>query len=87
MICVGVKELKAKLIGYVNRLTGSKRTLTKDPAEEVAVVAPLSSAYRTMQQLVKLGKAQWAFGKPEGLSPKVTLQGGALSSTVLKERE
>lgn len=84
---VGIKELKAKLIGYVNKVGGGNRTLIKDPAEEVATIAPPSSEYRTMRQLVKLGKVQWAFGKPEGLSPRVTMQGGALSSTVLEKRE
>ena len=84
---VGIKELKAKLIGYVNKVRGGNKILIKDPAEDAAIAAPLSDEYRTMRQLVKLGKVQWAFGKPEGLSPRVTMQGGALSSTVLEKRE
>lgn len=49
---VGIKEPKAKLNQYVNRVRDGNNILIKDPAEEVAVIAPLSSEYRTMLQLV-----------------------------------
>jgi prevent-host-death family protein len=87
MKIVGIKELKAKLSGYVNEVREGNRILVKDRTEEVAIITPLSSEYRAIRQLMKLGKAQWSFGKPRGLSPRVPVEGAPVSSTVLEERE
>ncbi len=87
MKIVGIKELKTKLSAYINEVREGDEILVKDHAEEVAIITPLTSEYRTIRRLMKLDRAQWAFGKPQGLSPRVTMQGSTLSSTVLEERE
>ncbi len=87
MKIVGIKELKTKLSSYINEVKEGNKILIKDHSEEVAVIAPLSSEYRTMRKLMKLGKAQWSFGKPKGLFPRVPVEGTPVSSTVLEERE
>jgi prevent-host-death family protein len=87
MRIVGIKELKAKLSGYVNEVREGNKILVKDRTEEVAMITPLSSEYRVIRQLMKLGKTQWSFGKPQGLSPRVPVEGAPVSSTVLEGRE
>jgi len=87
MKVAGIKELKTKLSSYINEVRKGNRILIKDHTEEVAVIIPLSNEYRTIRQLMKLGKAQWSFGKPQGLFPRVPVEGTPVSSTVLEERE
>jgi prevent-host-death family protein len=87
MRVVGIKELKAKLSGYISEVRKGEKILVRDHAEEVAVIIPLSSEYRTIRQLMKLGKVQWSFAKPQGMFPRVAVQGDLVSSTVLEERE
>lgn len=87
MKIVGIKELKTKLSSYINEVRKGNKILVKDQSEEVAIIVPLSSEYRTMRRLMKLGKVQWSFGKPKGLYPRVPIEGTPVSSTVLEERE
>lgn len=88
MMTVGIKELKAKLSGYINEVrAGGKAVLITDHGEEVALVAPLSEEYRLIRYLELSGKVNWARGKPSGLEQDIVVRGEPLSSTILEERK
>lgn len=88
MMTVGIRELKAKLSGYVNEVrAGGKPILITDRGEEVALITPLSVEYRLIRYLEVSGKVVWAKEKPSGLEKAVVVRGGPLSATILEERK
>jgi prevent-host-death family protein len=87
MIAVGIKELKAKLSGYLNETRKGVQILVTDHGEEIALITPLSNEYVLMMAIEKSGKARWSRGKPEGLAEGITVKGEGLSTTILEKRE
>lgn len=87
MRTVGIKELKAKLSGYINEVrVAGKPVLITDHGEEVALVVPLSDEYRLLRQLELSGTVNWSKGKPLGLENGILVRGEPVSSTILEER-
>jgi prevent-host-death family protein len=85
MISVGIKELKAKLSGYVDKVRHGEEIVITEHGKEVAIVVPISKERKAIKSLMDSGKAKWAGGKPEGMKG-VRIKGKPLSKTVLEER-
>ncbi|MBI5188972.1 MAG: type II toxin-antitoxin system prevent-host-death family antitoxin [Nitrospirae bacterium] len=85
MISVGIKELKAKLSNYVDKVRHGEEVVITEHGKEVALVLPISKERRAIKSLMESGKAKWSGGKPEGME-KIRIKGKPLSKTVLEER-
>jgi len=85
MISVGIKELKAKLSNYVDKVRHGEEVVITEHGKEVALVLPISKERKAVKSLMDSGKAKWAGGKPEGMKG-VRIKGKLLSKTVLEER-
>ena len=85
MISVGIKELKAKLSSYVDRVRHGEEVVITEHGKEVALVIPISRERKALKSLIDSGKAKWSGGKPAGLD-NVKIKGKSLSKTVLEER-
>lgn len=85
MISVGIKELKAKLSSYVDKVRHGEEVVITEHGREVALVIPISRERKAIKSLVDSGKAKWGGGKPEGLE-NVKIKGKPLSKTVLEDR-
>ena len=85
MIAVGIKELKARLSSYVERVRQGEEVVITDHGREVALVIPISPERRAVKALMDEGRAKWAGGKPSG-KRGLKLKGEPLSDTVLEER-
>ncbi len=85
MISVGVKELKAKLSSYVDKVRHGEEVVITEHGKEVALVVPVTRERRTVKALLESRRAKWAGGKPEGLEG-IKIKGKPLSKTVLEER-
>lgn len=85
MISVGIKELKEKLSGYVDKVRHGEEIVVTDRGKEIALVIPISRERNAVKQLAASGKAVWAGGKPAGVKG-IKMKGKALSTTVLEDR-
>lgn len=85
MISVGIKELKEKLSGYVDKVRHGEEIVVTDRGKEVALVIPISRERSAIKRLAETGKAKWAGGKPAG-AQGIKVKGGSLSKTVLEDR-
>ncbi len=85
MVAVGVRELKAKLSRYIARVESGEEVVVTERGKEVAILCPISTERRMVQDLVRTGKARWRGGKPRGLEG-VRIKGGPVSRTVLESR-
>lgn len=85
MISVGIKELKQKLSGYVDKVRRGEEIVITDRGKEVALVIPVSRERNAVKHLVESGKAVWAGGKPAGVKG-IKAKGGTISKTVLENR-
>jgi len=85
MISVGIRELKEKLSGYVNKVRCGEEIVVTDRGKEIARVIPISAERNAMRSLVKSGRATWTGGKPKGLKG-IKIKGKPLSKTILGER-
>lgn len=86
MISVGIKELKAKLSSYIDKVGDGSPVIVTEHGEEVAIIMPISTERRYVMSLIKAGNAQWAGGKPKGMMG-LKIKGKPLSVTVLDERQ
>ena len=85
MISVGIKELKDKLSGYVNKVRNGEEIVVTDRGKEIALVIPISREREAVKGLAEAGKVKWSGGKPAGLKG-VKAKGKAVSRTVLEGR-
>ena len=85
MISAGIKELKARLSSYVDKVRQGEPVIVTEHGEEVAVLVPISEERRHILSLVKKGIAHWSGNKPKGLSG-IRMKGQPLSARVLEER-
>jgi prevent-host-death family protein len=86
MNCVGIKELKARLSSYIDRVNKGERVIITEHGREVAVIVPISKEREAIRSLADAGKAHWAGGKPKGLTG-IKIKGDPLSETILGERQ
>lgn len=85
MISVGIKELKEKLSGYVNKVRHGEEIIVTDRGKEIALVIPISSERSAVKQLAGYGRAAWTGGKPVGVKG-IRAKGGSMAKTVLEDR-
>lgn len=85
MISVGIKELKEKLSGYVDKVRHGEELVVTDRGKEIALVSPISQERQAVRRFTASGKAQWSGGKPGGLKG-IKVKGKSLSKTVLDDR-
>jgi prevent-host-death family protein len=85
MTSVGIKELKAKLSSYIDKVNRGEQVIITEHGREVAVMVPISKERLTIRALVETGRAHWSGGKPRGLKG-IRVKGRPLSETVLEER-
>jgi prevent-host-death family protein len=85
MISVGIRELKAKLSGYVDKVRHGEEIVVTDRGKEIARVIPISRERNAVKRLVESGRAAWSGGKPEGIKG-IRVKGKQVSKTVLEER-
>ena len=85
MTSVGIKELKAKLSSYIDKVNRGEQVIITEHGREVAVMVPISKERLTIRALVETGRTHWSGGKPRGLKG-IRVKGRPLSETVLEER-
>jgi prevent-host-death family protein len=85
MISVGIKELKAKLSSYIDRVCRGERVIITEHGREVAVLTPISKDRKAVNALIDSGQAHWSGGKPHGVEG-IRIKGKLLSETILEER-
>lgn len=85
MTSVGIKELKAKLSSYIDKVTKGEQVIITEHGREVAIIIPISKERKAIRSLIDSGKAHWSGGKPKGLTG-IKIKGKPLSETVLEER-
>ena len=85
MISVGIKELKARLSSYIDRIHNGEQVIITEHGKEVAMIIPISKERKVIKSLIEAGKAHWAGGKPKGIRG-VNIKGKPLSDTILEER-
>ena len=88
METVGVKELKNNLSRYLRKVKSGERIIITDRKKEVALMAPLikEPVEEEILRLVQSGAANWAGGKPTGLSKRIISRGKSVSDAVLQDR-
>ena len=85
MASVGIKELKEKLSGYMDRVRQGEEIIVTDRGKEIAKVIPISRERAAIRHLVETSQAVWAGDKPKGLKG-IKSKGKALSSTIVENR-
>mgnify|MGYP001379928698 FL=1 len=85
MTSVGVKELKARLSSYIDKVYKGEQVIITEHGREVAIISPISKERRIIQSLIESGKAHWSGGKPKVIEG-VRLRGKPLSETIMEER-
>ena len=85
MVSVGIKELKEKLSGYVDKVRHGEQIVVTDRGKEVALLIPVSRERSALRQLVESGRAVWAGGKPGGMKG-IKAKGKPLAKTILEDR-
>lgn len=86
MTSVGIRDLKARLSNYIDKVKNGEQVIVTEHGEEVAVIVPISRERRTILSLVREGKASWSGSKPEVLGG-IKLKGKTLSESVIEERQ
>jgi prevent-host-death family protein len=85
MVSAGVKDVKAKLSAYLDKIQKGEQVIITEYGREVAVITRISPERKVIRSLVDGGKAHWSGGKPRGLEG-ITVKGKPLSETILEER-
>jgi prevent-host-death family protein len=85
VISVGIKELKEKLSGYVDKVRHGEEIVVTDRGKEIALVTPISRERRAVKHLVESAGATWSGGKARGMKG-IKAKGKPLSKTVLEGR-
>jgi prevent-host-death family protein len=85
MISVGIKELKDKLSGYVDKVRHGEEVVVTDRGKEIALLTPISREREAVKELLESGKAKWSGGKPTGLRG-IKAKGKSLSRSIIEER-
>ncbi len=85
MLSAGIKELKARLSSYIDKVRQGELVIVTEHGEEVAVLVPISEERKHVLSLVRKGVAHWSGNKPKGLGG-IRIKGQPLSDRVLEER-
>jgi len=85
---VGIRQLKARLSGYLKRVERGERVTVTDRGRAVALLTPIdpSGASEWIHALVAKGGACWGGGKPAGLRRRIDSRGKPASEMVIEDR-
>lgn len=86
---VGIRELKARLSHYVNRVRQGTRVTVTDRGRAVATLVPANApvAAEWVDRMVAAGAAApWSGGKPAGLVRRIPGRGVPASRMLLDDR-
>jgi prevent-host-death family protein len=88
METVGIRELKENLSRYLKRVRSGERIIITDRKKEVAVIIPREkdTVEDEVYQLIQMGVADWAGGKPVGMPTRIISRGDNVSDAVLEDR-
>jgi prevent-host-death family protein len=86
MLSVGIRELKARLSSYVDRVSRGEKIVITEHGKEVALIIPISNERKAIKSLEKANRAKWSGGKPSGIRG-IRIKGKPLSETILEDRE
>jgi prevent-host-death family protein len=89
MQTIGIRELKARLSHYLDRVQTGERLTVSDRGRPVATIEPIDGAmprFEWARRMVAEGKASWAGGKPAGLSPGIPGRGRLTSDIISEDR-
>jgi prevent-host-death family protein len=86
VVSAGVKDVKAKLSAYLDKIEKGEQVIITEYGREVAVITPISPERKALRSLVDGGKVHWAGDKPKGIEG-IAVRGEPLSETILEERE
>jgi prevent-host-death family protein len=81
---VGIRELKAKLSSYVERVRKGESITITEHGEEVGIIIPISADRKKILSLVKSGAVNWSGDKPRGIKG-IIIKRKPLSETILEE--
>lgn len=81
---VGIRELKAKLSSYIERVHNGERIIITEHGEEVGIISPISQGRKKILSIVKAGEAQWSGDKPKGIRG-IRVRNKPMSQTILEE--
>ena len=92
MDTVGIRELKSGLSRYLKRVRAGGRVTVTERGRAIATISPvdLSGDLKCAHALVGGGRAQWAGGKPRGVSHDARPASSArrsVSAAVLEDRQ
>ena len=87
METVGIRELKAKLSHYLQRVSNGATLVVTDRGREVATIAPVKPQADTAWawKMVEDGRAHWNGGKPKGCANPPSVPADRLVSTAVIE--
>ncbi|MCL4385137.1 MAG: type II toxin-antitoxin system prevent-host-death family antitoxin [Cyanobacteria bacterium] len=88
MLRVGIRELKNKLSGYINKVKEGEMLIITDRNRDIAIIQPLDSfSYQEIHTLIKDGNASWSGSKPANINEPVKLkEGKTVSEIVIRDR-
>ena len=81
---VGIRELKAKLSSYIDKVRNGENIVITEHGEEVGMIIPITPVRKKILSLVKSGEAQWSGDKPKGIRG-IRFNRKPLSQTILEE--
>lgn len=85
VVYAGIRELKAKLSSYIDKVRSGEQLIITQHGREVAMILPISEERKAVRFLAESGKAHWEGGKPLGIKG-IRIEGKAISETILEER-
>ncbi len=85
MVTVGIKELKAKLSSFIDKVSKGEHVVITEHGREVAIITPISKERKVINALVESGRAHWSGEKPH-VQEGFKIKGKPLSETILEER-
>ena len=89
MSTVGIRELKANLSRHLKRVRSGTRLVVTERGRAIASIQPIQSPSEVgwAHALVAAGRAQWSGGKPEGATPRISVERGkTVSDAVIEDR-
>ena len=86
MARIGIKEFKAGLSRYIERVTKGEEIIITEDGREIAMLTPVSTERQVIKSLMKNKRASWNGGKPSGVKG-IRIKGKSLTETILEDRE
>jgi len=85
MTTIEVREFRARLSRYLERVVAGQRLVITSRGRPVAIVQPVEAPTNTewIRRLVAAGRASWGGGKPKGARRPVVATPGRTASDIV----